>query len=64
MKKILLLTLMMVLTCITASADLIKVDGINYYINGNEAIVTYNIDISGDVIIPETITYNYSTYFC
>ena len=54
----------------TATAYDFEVDGIYYNINGNEAIVTYQSysngsyfsDYSGDVTIPETVTYNGNTY--
>lgn len=54
----------------TASAYDFVVDGIYYYIDGNNAIVTYQqyvnysyqSDYSGDVTIPETVTYNGTTY--
>ena len=52
----------------TASAYDFEVDGIYYNINGNNATVTYadnnyeTPDYSGDVTIPETVTYNGTTY--
>ena len=52
----------------TVTAYDFELDGIYYIINGNEAIVTYdtyddyNASYTGDVIIPESITYSGVTY--
>lgn len=52
----------------TAYAYNFEVDGIYYNIDGNNAIVTHaddnweTPDYSGDVTIPETVTYNGTTY--
>ena len=54
----------------TASAYDFEVDGIYYNINGNDVTVTYqsysnfvySSDYSGDVTIPETVTYGGTTY--
>ena len=47
---------------ISASADVVKVDGIYYDISGTTATVTQVGDYSGDIVIPESITYNGSKY--
>ena len=71
-----LLTLVFVSTTNTAIAYDFVVKGIYYNINGDEASVTYKgqnytignttypfyNDNSGEVIIPETVTYNGKTY--
>ena len=59
--------LAMLLPATTLAHDF-EVDGIYYKINGNEATVTYQGTIfnsmaySGDVVIPESVTYNGTTY--
>jgi hypothetical protein len=76
--RTLLLTLALVSTATTALAYDFVVKGIYYDINGDEATVTYKSkgyynangnyiddyinDNSGDVVIPETVTYNGNTY--
>ena len=70
MKKIIKLSLLplALLLPATASAYDFEVDGIYYNVDGNEATVTYadrnwqTPDYSGDVTIPETVTYNGTTY--
>ena len=42
---------------ISASADVVKVDGIYYDISGTTATVTQVGDYSGDIVIPESITF-------
>ena len=65
MKKYLLL-LMMALSYMTGLAYDAKIDGIYYNFNGNEAIVTKysdgSISYKGDVVIPESVTYNGKSY--
>ena len=52
-----------VLFSISASADVVEVDGIYYDISENNATVTYgDNEYSGDIVIPESITYNGSKY--
>ena len=46
---------------ISASAD-VEVDGIYYDISGTTATVTGGIDYSGDIVIPESITFENSKY--
>lgn len=54
----------------TITAEVIELDGIRYYLNGNEATVTYYGDsfysignlYTGFVVIPKTINYNGITY--
>lgn len=70
MKKIINLSLLLLALLLpaTATAYDFEVDGIYYNINGNNASVTYadddwdTPDYSGDVTIPETVTYNGTTY--
>ena len=65
-----ILLLLALLLPATALAHDFKVDGIYYNINGNEATVTfrgtsyaeYSNEYTGDVTIPETVTYNGTTY--
>ena len=48
---------------ISASAVVVKVDGINYDISGTTAQVTQDgVFYSGDIVIPESITYKNSNY--
>lgn len=64
LKSILLGLLLM--TGLTSSAYYFKVDGIYYNISGSTAYVTYESEdlnsYSGDVVIPNTVTYNGTTY--
>ncbi len=71
MKKLILKSLLLIaglLTGTNVSAYDFEVDGIYYNINGNsiDAAVTYKDSnynsYSGDVVIPETITYSDVTY--
>lgn len=69
-----LLLLILFCSATTVLAYSFMVDGIYYNINGNNATVTYtsmhysgsiavyDSNYSGDVVIPETVTYNGSTY--
>ena len=56
--------LLAILLPATAVAYDFEVDGIYYNINGNNATVTNNTynTYSGDIVIPETVTYNGTTY--
>ena len=47
---------------ISASADVVKVDGIYYDISGTTATVTQGGDYSGMIVIPESITFENSIY--
>ena len=48
---------------ISASADVVKVDGIRYDISGTTATVTYGgVEYLGDIVIPESITFENSKY--
>ena len=47
---------------ISALAYDVEVDGIYYDISGTTATVTQGGDYSGDLVIPESITYNNSKY--
>ena len=47
---------------ISASAYRVKVDGIRYDISGTTATVTQVGDYSGDIVIPESITFENSKY--
>ena len=51
-----------VLFSISASAWDIEVDGIYYDISETTAEVTYSIEYSGDIVIPESITFDNSKY--
>ena len=52
-----------VLFSISASAGVVEVDGIYYDISETTATVTYgDNEYSGDIVIPESITYNGSKY--
>lgn len=71
MKQILKLSLLLTLLLpATALAYDFEVDGIYYLKNGNEATVTYrgassnqySDEYTGEVIIPETVTFNDTTY--
>ena len=62
--------LILALTTLSATAHDFEVDGIYYNINGTEATVTYQgssygqyiNEYTGDVTIPETVTYGATTY--
>ena len=59
------LSLLLLFVAIAASAYDFEVDGIYYNINGNNVIVAsspYSSRYSGDVIIPETVSYDSVTY--
>ena len=47
---------------IYALADVVEVDGIYYDIFENNATVTGGTDYSGDIVIPESITFENSKY--
>ena len=47
---------------ISASADVVVVNGIYYDISGTTATVTQGGDYSGDLVIPESITFENSIY--
>lgn len=68
MKKLILFTIL-VITAVVANAYDFEVDGIYYNISGNnEAIVTYDVidksnsNYSGDIAIPQSVTYNGTIY--
>lgn len=61
MKQKFLLTLMALIAAFSAHADSFTVDGINYTTNGDEATVA-RCQYSGDLVIPETVTYDGVTY--
>ena len=59
----LLLALLISMTNIVAFAYQAKVNGIYYYFSGTEATVTSGSSAySGNVVIPETVTYNGTIY--
>ena len=70
MKKKLLLLLLCLIAGINVSAYDAEIDGIYYYLSEGKATVTFQefygwsaySDYSGDVIIPESVTYNGETY--
>lgn len=61
MKKYFLFTLLLLLAVFTASAYDFEVDGICYNIYENRVTVMHS-DYSGDIVIPETVTYDGETY--
>ena len=70
MKKTLLFLLLTLLSCTTLCAYTAKIDGIYYNFSEDNAVVTYQkyqnytymSDYSGDVMIPDSVTYNGKTY--
>ena len=56
----LLLVLLLSMTNMVAFAD--EVNGINYSFSGTKATVTSGPKYSGNVVIPESVTYNGNTY--
>ena len=67
MKKLYILFLLMLLPMLASAADKVEIDGIYYNLNSSgdtkTAEVTQNPNrYSGDIVIPETITYNDVTY--
>ena len=61
MKKYFLFTLLLLLAVFTASAYDFEVDGICYNIYEKRVTVMHS-DYSGDIVIPETVTYDGETY--
>lgn len=67
LQRLVLLTIVAMLPQLASAHDFV-VDGIYYNINGNNVTVTYRGDgnysfsYSGSVVIPETVTYNGTTY--
>ena len=63
MKRKLFLMLVVILSALSASAHDFKVDGITYEKNddGKSVTVTYG-DYTGDIAIPEKVTYDGATY--
>ena len=64
MKRILFITLAVLLSTLSASANTFKVDGIVYYTinDGKSVAVTSGGDYTGDIAIPEKVTYDGATY--
>jgi len=71
--KSMLVTLAMLLCCVSASAEYFSVDGIYYGIISSEKLTVqvtyrgsshsdYSNEYTGDVVIPETVTYESKTY--
>jgi hypothetical protein len=58
------LLILLALFTLSVSAEVVEIDGISYNLisKGNIAEVTGNSHRSGDVVIPETVTYNDVTY--
>ena len=56
--------ILLALFTLSVSAEVVEIDGISYNLisKGNIAEVTGNSHRSGDVVIPETVTYNDVTY--
>ena len=66
-KKEILLSMLMVMMSLTTNAYDAEIDGIYYNFSGDEAEVTYKVEnaydnYSGDVIIPELVTYRGKEY--
>ncbi len=68
---IIMLSLLMSMIGVNALAAGTVIDGLNYYFEGNEAIVTYYSTswstsnrnaFVGNIVIPKTVTYNGTTY--
>ena len=59
-----LVLILIALFTLSVSAEAVEIDGISYNLisKGNIAEVTGNNHYSGDVVIPETVTYNDVTY--
>lgn len=59
-----LVLILIALFTLSVSAEVVEIDGISYNLisKGNIAEVTGNNHYSGDVVIPETVTYNAVTY--
>lgn len=62
MKRILFITLAVLLSTLSASAYKFKVDGIAYNYYKKEAYVVKGGDYTGSITIPKTVTYNGVTY--
>ena len=71
--KLILATIVLLLCCVSSSAHEFEVDGIYYYITDREKLTvavtyrgsssnSYSNEYSGDVVIPQTVTYNNQTY--
>jgi len=63
--RCLLLMLCCMAVCVTAGAATFTVDGINYKSSGTKVTVqkyTTGSEYSGDIVIPETVTYDGTTY--
>ena len=64
MKRFLLVLLLPLFTFSANADDPVEIEGIYYYLesNPNEAEVTHSNSYSGDIIIPETVTYEGEQY--
>ena len=64
MKRYLLVLLLPLFTLSANADDPVEIEGIYYYLesNPNEAEVTHSNSYSGDIIIPETVTYEGEQY--
>ena len=67
MKKNLLLLLLTLLPFVASAADKIEIDGICYYLNSSDEAKTASVTsksggYSGDIVIPESVTYEEVTY--
>lgn len=58
----LLLTMILCLCGIAVNAQEVNVNGIQYYLGGNNASVMKGGDYKGDITIPATVTYEGATY--
>ena len=62
MKKLLLVLSLLLVTPLVAVAEYFNVNGICYSITGEGEITVYRDNYSGNVVIPETVTYNGKTF--
>ena len=62
MRKLTLLLSAFLLVGLTANAQNVEVDGIYYKIQNGEASITAYQEVTGDVVIPESVSYNGVSY--
>ena len=66
MKKLYILFLLMLLPMLASAADKVEIDGIYYELSTGETktatVISGTNKYSGEVVIPETVTYNEETY--
>ena len=63
MKKLIQLSIFLLALLLPATALAgVDINGVYYTIDGNEATLSYGRDVSGDFVIPESISYNGTDY--